>query len=851
MDVQLQDLHNESASSDLESEVSVVFDEIGYVNKGADEFSEDPDYQQTVALFTLQIFSKKQTVVFFSLIMAIWAGSLIYYAFDNVSKVPQLLHGPKTSVVPLANRNVTLNAYLTDFHNVTLTDFQTGKYVPEAVNVEWLRLPQFPTDVLLRKSGYFLMKDGKQFVVGKANSKFRVPLLDVQFSVSGKIHHAESLQLNPQIPCDKKGNVFLVSSDSEKQFRHLSFARFWLWDTATNATVPLTSDSHKLSDLLHFAMFDPSGKFVLFGQAHNLYLYDLEKKTTRTITDTGSPSVFNGKPDWVYEEEVYPRDRMVWFSESSLLAFATLNDTKVEDYSITYSSGRRPALTYYALAGSDVRYPAQVEYKYPKPGGENPIVSVNVYNVTSGETTVVKVLEQDVGHDFILYDVAWVGDDLLLKVADRTSSTLVKQAYANGKVEVVSRTNATEYGWVEKQQPVVVIKDKYLDRVVENGTEKIALFLLRDAKPEIIIGETAKAPIVYNPVTERIYYMRNDGMARVFVMASLDGNIADISNGENVYSVNFSEDGQFASIICDGPEIPWQKLVDIDLWESPKDLEETPVFVSNDKLKSLHSRSNMPTRVYSQVTLDKSVTVDMMEILPPNFNSKRQHPLLVFVYGGPGSSTVDLLYLVTFQDIVSSQLDAVVLVIEPRTAGDNWLQKAFARHRLGHYEPRDIVDVTKDYIKIRGYIDKTKTAIWGWSFGGFTTLKTLELDKGETFKYGMAVAPVTNWMFYDSVFTERHMKQVDEKYNATAIVKDYQNLKKATRFLIAHGTADDNVHVHNSLWLVDKLDVAGVRNYDTHFFPDSDHTISFHNGFVSVHDRLFIWLQKAFAGLYD
>ena len=135
-------------------------------------------------------------------------------------------------------------------------------------------------------------------------------------------------------------------------------------------------------------------------------------------------------------------------------------------------------------------------------------------------------------------------------------------------------------------------------------------------------------------------------------------------------------------------------------------------------------------------------------------------------------------------------------------------------------------------------------AIWGWSYGGFMTLKTLEQDAGETFSYGMAVAPVTDWRFYDSIYTERYMHTPQhnrEGYDNSSI-SNMTALHQNVRFLIMHGVADDNVHMQNSLTLLDKLDLAGVENYDVHVFPDSDHSIYFHNANRIVYDsKLLSW----------
>lgn len=159
--------------------------------------------------------------------------------------------------------------------------------------------------------------------------------------------------------------------------------------------------------------------------------------------------------------------------------------------------------------------------------------------------------------------------------------------------------------------------------------------------------------------------------------------------------------------------------------------------------------------------------------------------MLVHVYGGPGSTTVTDDFAIDFQDLVSANLGAVVLIIDPRgTGSDDWKLKTWAYRQIGRWEPEDVIAITKDYIVKNEYIDEKRTAVWGWSYGGFTTLKTLERDGGDVFKYGMAVAPVTNWMFYDSIYAERYMKSPkdNENYSQTAKINDFENFKDVSRF---------------------------------------------------------------------
>jgi len=207
---------------------------------------------------------------------------------------------------------------------------------------------------------------------------------------------------------------------------------------------------------------------------------------------------------------------------------------------------------------------------------------------------------------------------------------------------------------------------------------------------------------------------------------------------------------------------------------------------------------------------------------------------------------------VDFQAYVASALEYIVVTVDGRGTGFIGRKaRCIIRDNIGYWESRDQIETAKIWAA-KDYVDKSRIAIWGWSYGGFTTLKTLERDAGKTFSYGMAVAPVTNWRFYDSIYTERYMHTPQHNYDGyeNSTITDMAALSNNVRFLVMHGVADDNVHFQNSLTLLDRLDLSGVENYDFHAFPDSDHSILFHNANRMVYDRLRQWLIRAFNGEY-
>lgn len=813
-------------------------------------------------------------------LIAVWILAVIVYSNTNVRVAAKNWRSKASRVVTgFEGRNITLNAYSSSSKNVSLDDYLRGHYRSEMVLVRWLEPSQFPKTLTNTARGFYLTMKGESFVIRQADSSYKYVLLEsTQFRYKDSFVRAENLLLNRGVSFDDPNVGHLIVLDSVRQWRHSLFSLFWLWKPATNEFIPLRSPSesgYKKENLekLHFAQFDPTGKFVLYGFNRDLFVVDLQTMKTKRITSTGSEAIFNGKPDWVYEEEVNAKDRIFWWSpDLRYIAYASLNDSLVSEYSLDYYTDSSDVMMSYKdkpakLVHGTSQYPTVLKLKYPKPGSPNPIVSLHLYNVETHDSTEIGPLENEIiGKDFILYDAAWIDKDhFLMKVADRTSTVEQKQVFViSDTVKLISSSNSSSYGgWVEKPAPITLVKEgekpvQYLDRVVVDDIVQLALFEIATSSSysKLIGPVTLDSRLVYNSVEHAVYGVFGTNINLSFGVVSLNTCVFTPLTATGKYDARFSSDGQFVSLQYLGPNEPWQKVINMGFWvDNDVKIDSIKPINHVKRLSKILKDTNLPTHTRSTATIgsgDAKVELNIVEILPPGFKEGSKYPLLVHVYGGPGSVTIDNSFSIDFQDAVSCALNAVVLIIEPRGTGkDEWRIKSFAQKKIGYWEPRDVTTITKRYIKTTGFIDKERTAIWGWSYGGFTTLKTLEYDKGHTFKYGMAVAPVTNWLFYDSIYTERYMKLPSENLNyEDAQISSVKNLALVKRFLMMHGTADDNVHVQNSLWLMDKLNMANLENYDMQFFPDSEHSIYHHNANQIVHQKLLGWLQKAFMGYF-
>lgn len=786
---------------------------------------------------------------------------------------------PHAAVAGTAGLNVTLNPYSAANDNVTMAGLYAGRWAPEWAEVEWLGAAQYPR--ARRGGGYYLTRDASGTVLRQAGSDYAAAVVGRRFAYGNDFFAVARVVANPARPIDE-AEWHVVVTDVAPQWRHLSFALYWVWSVHTDDFAPLQPPAAAAAAAaaspqaraqagalykLHYAEFSPRGTHILLAFDHNLYLYDCAAGATvgagapgpvaraaTALTSLGSATVFHGKPDWVYEEEVAGSDRMAWWSpDLRRVVYATLNDTRVGAVELAYYVGDAPEVD---------QYPRTTSLRYPKPGTANPTVALHCYDTMDGSTVEI------VAGDFLLYAVQWLDSDaVLFKTSDRASKRLARRVWVPSTRKMEDARGAAREGdWAASAAAVAVVPagaragGGYVDLVAVDDQPHLAFFA-RDAPPRVLTRAAAwgvldGAAFAFDAARRCVYFVatRRSSMDAHLMAVDLEGAVRELTLAlrDGLYEAAFLADAQYLDLRYAGPGAPWQRLVDMGALAAAEDapdafIEAQPPLSSMAKALA---HTNTPTKVYRQIAVD-GLLLDVVEILPPNFDPRRfRYPVLAAVYGGPGSKLATKRFRVDFEEVASATLNCIVLLIDPRGTGNSWRSRRWAAGRLGHWEPRDVVAVTQRYVAANAFVDAERVALWGWLYGGYVALKTLEYDGGAVFKYAMAVAPVTNWLFYDSVYVERVMGAPGPGYDASR-VDNVARLARARRFLVMHGTADDNVHIQNLYWLLDRLDLFGVENYDVHFFPDSDHSILYHRASVVVYDKLLHWLGDAFAGRFD
>lgn len=747
---------------------------------------------------------------------------------------------------------------------VALAEVLQQSFQPKIHDISWIGGDHGDDGLLLEKESrggkdFLVVEDIRQRKPGVEAKDSTTLMKDGHFKVEGKQVYVEKVWPS------KDFKKVLIASSVQKNWRHSFTATYWIFDVASQAAEALDLDNSE--GRIQLASWSPKSDTIVFTRDNNMFLRKLSDKKVIQITKDGGTDLFYGVPDWVYEEEVFAGNSVTWWSEDGqYIAFLRTNESSVPEYPIQYfvsrPSGNKPP-------PGEESYPEVREIKYPKAGAPNPIVHLQFYNVAKDETFSISSGDVQLGEEKLITEVVWAGASgkVLVRMTNRESDVLkVVLIDVQKRQENVIRTvnvTAVDGGWFEVSEYTRFVPsdpnngrphDGYIDTVIHENYDHLAYFSPLDNPEPVLLTsgawEVVDAPSAIDLKNNLVYFVatKESPIQRHVYSVKLDGtDLKPLSNTsqEGYYGVSFSTGAGYALLSYRGPNIPWQKVISTP--SNPDHFEHA--IEDNKELAKFAAAHELPTEIYSTVSID-GFELQVVERRPPNFDESKKYPVLFHLYGGPGSQTVDKKFTVDFQAYVASNLGYIVVTVDGRGSGFIGRKaRCIIRGHIGYYEARDQIETAKIWAA-KEYVDAERIAIWGWSYGGFMTLKTLEQDAGQTFRYGMAVAPVTDWRFYDSIYTERYMhtpQHNPQGYENTTIM-NVTALSHNVRWLMMHGVADDNVHLQNSLTLLDRLDLAGVENYDFHAFPDSDHSIYFHNANRMVYDRLSNWLVNAFNG---
>jgi len=601
----------------------------------------------------------------------------------------------------------------------------------------------------------------------------------------------------------------LLAIDEESIWRRSTLAFYYVYDLVQKKLTLVADTTTKL----HFALLSEDGGKVLFARDCDLYYQELATgKITRITNDGKANEILNGYADWVYEEELDMSTAASWSPDGSKIAFLRFDESKVKEYN---------------FALYDQLYPTDFKYKYPKAGEDNSLVDVYVYDVNTNQLTRI-----DLGDNSNCYfpRVYWLPNS--------NDAVVLKMNRHQNHIDFI------RYNTITKQQDVVYTdkNDKWLDVTDDyyflkdgktmivtserDGFNHIYKVTLGGAITQLTSGNWEVNRIQYvNEAKKQIFYLSNESgvLNRDLYVISFDGKKKTmLSTGDGWNSTEFSPNGNYyRNQYSNLNALPVFTIRDAKG-------KELRVLNDNQNVKGTMDEYGFVNRELISFTTEDGVQLNGWMMKPANFNAGKRYPVLMYCYGGPGSQEVMNAY-VRAQDLAFYQLLAqhgyIVVCVDGRgtaARGDGF--KKVVYQEMGKYESIDQI-ATANWLKKQSYVDGDRIGIWGWSFGGY--LSALSMFRGDgTFKMAISVAPVTNWRYYDNIYTERFMRTPQENPDGYDLNSPttYANQLKG-KYLLIHGTADDNVHFQNAMELVKALNEAGVE-YDQFFFPNKNHFIN-------------------------
>lgn len=633
----------------------------------------------------------------------------------------------------------------------------------------------------------------------------------------------------------------LLTTDEEKIYRHSFLATYWVWNLVTEELLPLSEKGKQQG-----ATFSPDGDRCAFVRENNIFIKNLKFGSESQVTFDGKKNmIINGIPDWVYEEEfgdfTAPTgfNKALWWSpDSKFLAFIRFDESEVPEFSMPLYAGSNPAFEKNKL------YPGEETFKYPKAGEKNSKVTAQVYEIRSKT-----IMSADIGEETNLYipRLTWTPDanELVIMRLNRHQNNL-DVLYANpytGDSRIVFTEKNKRYVDESFLDAFTFLKDgKFVITSERDGWSHLYLFdkngfqIARLTKGEFDVtrfyGYDEVRKLFYyqaaaeSPLRREVYFTSQDEKKKG-KLSTLEGtNNVDFSNNFNYY-VNYFSNSKTPNLIT--------------VHENKG--TQLRVLQDNTVLKNTIKVLEVPQKEFFSFKTSEGVELNGFMIKPAGFNTSKKYPVLMTQYSGPNSQSVaDSWGRGPGWNEYLAQEGFLVVCVDPRgTAARGEDFRKLTYQQLGKYESDDQVEVAK-YLGALSYVDKNNIAIFGWSYGGFMTLLSLEKG-GELFKAGIAVAPVTSWRFYDSVYTERYMRTPEENqegYDKNSPLSHAGDIKG--RLLIIHGSADDNVHAQNTFEFTEKMVQEGVQ-FDMAIYTNRDHGIRGGNTTMHLYTKMTNFLK--------
>ena len=661
------------------------------------------------------------------------------------------------------------------------------------------------------------MKDGKtyaSFERGELNIyNYKTGKLEkTLFGIADLVMEGEDLPIAfSDYELSANEDKMLVATDIESIYRHSYHATYYVYDFKTKTLQPLSDNGKQ-----RLATFSPDASKVAFMRDNNLFIKDLETGEEKQFTNDGLYNhIINGAPDWVYEEEFSFSQGFYWSPDSKKIAFMKFDESNVREFQMEEFEGL---------------YPDWYSFKYPKAGEDNSIVEIYVYDLESGKT-----VKMDTGKETDIYlpRIAWTKDANVLAIQrlnrHQNHLEILAADATTGKSRVFYDETNDYYIDITDDWHFLEDGKRFLMTSERSGYNHIYLCNLDGTQAKQLTSGAWDVTAVYGFDGKEVYFQaaKNTPVDRQIYAVNLKGQMREVIGREGTNSATFSNDFSYLININSTISQPRQFELYTNKGKLVRVLEDNHEFAERIKDYNLGEKKLMKISDPAFVLPDGTqVDIDAWQILPPDIDPAKKYPVLIYVYGGPGHQTVNNAW--ADSDFWWLQLLAqhgiISVSINNRGSGaQGEVFKKMTYLQLGKYETEDMITLAK-YMAKQPYVDGSRIGIYGWSYGGFMAANGI--TKGaDVISTAVSVAPVTNWRYYDNVYTERFMRTPQENpdgYDLNSPVHNTELIKG--NYLLCHGSGDDNVHYQNAMELI-KAMISNGKQFDLMIYPNKNHGI--------------------------
>ena len=689
---------------------------------------------------------------------------------------------------------------------LTLPDITSGKFAAKTVNGI---NPIEGTDTYARIS-----QDGERVVCCSFKTGKEISVLfDVKNTMGCKIDGFDDYVLSPD------GKRMLIQTKTERIYRRSFKADFYIYNIESRRLDRLSD-----GDKQQIPTWSPDGQQVAFVRGGNIFLVKLlyDNAEIQVTKDGKFNEVINGLPDWVNEEEFGFNSALTFNADGTMICWIRYDESKVKTYSLEMYKGMKPAKEEYAA------YPGFYSYKYPKAGEDNSTVSAWSYDIKSHKINRLQVPLDVDGYmprikptndpmRIVVYTMNRHQDDLCLYAVNPRSTV----------AQLIIKEHVDKYVREEAMEGVKFVGDKILLPSDRSGYTKLYIYNMNGQLQRTIGDGNYDITSVYgyDPKTGDVYYQAAalGATDRQVYVTHKNGKTVRLTDREGWNTAFFSGDFQYFVNTWSDYNTPYVFTTRTREGKIVNTIED------NKAVKQLVSDYGFCKREPFSFTTSEGVVLNGWMVKPKDFDANKKYPVIMHQYSGPGSQQVTNSWSAGSMgqggafDSYLAQEGFIVVSVDGRGTGGRGSEFEKCTYlNLGNLESKDQVE-TALYVGSLPYVDKDRIGIWGWSYGGFNTLMSMSEGRG-VFRAGVAIAPPTNWKYYDSVYTERYMRTPKENPDGYATNPIERASKLHGALLICHGTADDNVHPQNTYEYSEAL-VQADKDFRELFYTNRNHSI--------------------------